>query len=56
MIYTGLTNYIGKIVENKNITNFKSDYNVKSIFEHVSYDQGKSYIQYIKEVVKIDDN
>lgn len=54
-IYTQFTDYIHDIVENKNITTFKSNNNVTQILEHVSFDQGQLYLKYIRDIFTLDD-
>ena len=46
-LYNNLINYVKTVVENNNLTNFKS--NVTDIFEHVSYELGQQYIDCIKK-------
>ena len=49
-LYIQFTNYVHNIIKNKNIDNFKSNNNVTYMLEHVSFEQGQSYLQYIKDI------
>jgi len=48
LMYDNFTNYINSITQTNNLSNFKSNGNVTGILEHVSFELGYMYFNYIK--------
>lgn len=46
-MYTNYINFVQEITNKKDLSYFKSNHHYRDILEHVSYQQGISYLQYI---------
>ena len=44
-LYTTFTDYIRQIIHDQNLTNFKNHDGITYMLEHVSFEQGKEYLQ-----------
>lgn len=44
-LYTTFTNYIQYMIHDRNLTNFKNHDSITYMLEHVSFEQGKEYLQ-----------
>lgn len=54
-MYNNFTNYINNITQKNDLSNFKSNSNVTGILEHVSFDLGYMYLNYIKALTTLSD-
>ena len=53
--YSNFNDYIQYIVDNNDLDNFKSNYNVIGMLEHVTDNQGKLCLEYIKKLSPLTD-